>query len=271
MLWTMGVTRWRGRALIGYFVSATVLSSAYAVGAQPDRSRALLLPTLVAASPQNVRVQAVRTRFGPRWLLRFTTAIGNLGSGPLIVRGVRRAGETSMSARQIVVRADGAHVTLRVRARLGYSSGEGHNHWHVLRFAEYRLVSAEGSVMRVGHKAGFCLGDDYEVRQPPVRRPEFLYSPCGGGQPRAMHVLEGITPGYGDVYPSSVAGQDVDITGLPAGRYVLVNRVNPQRFLRESSRAVDEASVLLSLTWTHGGRRLPRVRVIRRCRADTTC
>ena len=69
----------------------------------------------------------------------------------------------------------------------------------------------------------------------------------------------GISVGYGDVYEPNLEGQSLRLTGLDAGRYRLVHRVNVGRRLRESSYANNAASLLLQLRW-RGGR--PSVRVL---------
>ena len=48
-------------------------------------------------------------------------------------------------------------------------------------------------------------------------------------------------------------GQSIDITGLPAGRYVLRHRVNVDRALRESDYGDNSAEVPFELTWSESG------------------
>ncbi|MCI0634849.1 MAG: lysyl oxidase, partial [Actinobacteria bacterium] len=66
-------------------------------------------------------------------------------------------------------------------------------------------------------------------------------------------------------------GQDLDLTGLRAGRYLLVHRVNPDRTMRELRYSNDVASALLRLWWPNGRSFAPRVAVLRRCEAQERC
>ena len=76
---------------------------------------------------------------------------------------------------------------------------------------------------------------------------------CGRGEPERLVVREGISPGYGDDYVPRLEGQWIDITGLPAGRYVLRHRVNVARALRESDYGDNSAEVPFDLTWSESG------------------
>ena len=62
--------------------------------------------------------------------------------------------------------------------------------------------------------------------------------------------LEGISAGWSDDYPSyqpsgqALEGQQFEITGIPAGRYKLINEVNPDGKFKETTRRDNAASVL---------------------------
>ena len=60
-------------------------------------------------------------------------------------------------------------------------------------------------------------------------------------------MIEGLSPGWADDYKPNLEGQFLDVTSVPAGRYLLVHRTNVDGRLRESRRGNDAASVLLSL------------------------
>jgi Lysyl oxidase len=151
---------------------------------------------------------------------------------------------------------------------------ETHAHWHLLDFERYELGRAsDGGAVQPDEKTGFCLGDRYETD----RRTRLENEPagpvwteeCGREQPGLLSVLEGISPGYGDDYVPALEGQYVDVTQVPAGRYVLVHRANPERVLEESDYANNAASVLLQLRRTTG--EIPTVRVLARCPASESC
>ena len=93
-------------------------------------------------------------------------------------------------------------------------------------------------------------------------------SRCGLGEPQLLGVQEGISVGYGDDYKANLEGQYLRLTGLPAGRYVLVHQVNADRRLHELDYANDAASLLLELRWRHGQ---PMVRILRQCPNTDRC
>jgi hypothetical protein len=74
----------------------------------------------------------------------------------------------------------------------------------------------------------------------------------------------GISKGFG----ADFDGQSVDVTNVPAGRYVLVHRVNPQRSLEEGDYANNAASLLIQLRRAGS---IPSVRVLARCPRAGTC
>ena len=138
---------------------------------------------------------------------------------------------------------------------------ETHRHWHFLDFERYELLAPDGKLLGRDRKTGFCLGDRYDARasvELPGEPAEPVWTQeCGRGQPARLLVREGISPGYGDDYVPRLEGQWVDITALPAGRYVLRHRVNPGRALRESDYGDNSASVAFDLRWSAAG--TPRI------------
>ncbi len=122
-------------------------------------------------------------------------------------------------------------------------------------------------------KTGFCLGDRYEVQLQLGRaEPEPTYTgECGKGQRGLLRLLEGISVGYGDDYDAHLEGQSFDITGLDAGRYLLVHRVNADRVLRETDYSNNASSMSFELGWPNGKKSSPSIRVLRRCDNAATC
>jgi hypothetical protein len=124
-------------------------------------------------------------------------------------------------------------------------------------------------------KTGFCLGDRYnldpgsELPGEPENRE--WDTNCGPGQLDILGIEEGISVGWGDVYEAWRDGQYLDVTGLPAGRYLLVHRVNQGGLLKESSYANNASSKLISLTWPRGKSAPPKVRVLRSCPDTARC
>ena len=85
-----------------------------------------------------------------------------------------------------------------------------HQHSHYEGYAEYILYDEEGRALPASHKTGFCLLD----------------LDCGPGEGIYTCDNMGLSPGCADEYDESVDCQWIDITDVPEGKYVLVNRIN---------------------------------------------
>jgi hypothetical protein len=218
-------------------------------GAAPE-----LLPDLVQSPPRALEVYPA----GVTWRLAFLSAVENDGRGPMLLVGSRPdQSDLAMSVEQLVRRSDGTTSTYPVDGEIRFVQSETHRHWHFLDFERYDILTADGDTVGRDEKTGFCLGDRYNasrsVRLPGEPEQPVWTQECGRGQPERLVVREGISPGYGDDYVPRLEGQSIDITGIPAGRYVLRHRVNVDRALRESDYGDNSADVPFDLTWSESG------------------
>jgi hypothetical protein len=230
-----------------------------------------LLPDLDQRAPTGLVV----TARGSRFKLGFVSAVDNIGRGPLWLVGSRRATEPLMRVTQFVVLRGGGRRAYRGAGVFRYTLSPEHSHWHYLRFETYELRRTSDFELLVrDHKSGFCLADHYgyAARRAGIRnpRPRFLGS-CEKGNPAARRVEQGSSVGFTDRYPANYHGQNLDITGVPAGTYWLVHRANPFGLLRERTRDNDNAAVLIRLRWPLGRRRTPSVSVLRICEGAERC
>jgi len=228
------------------------------------------LPDLDQRPPADLSIVSI----SGRWALGFTSAVENLGRGPLLIRGMRRQGAATMRADQVIEFRDGRRLTVPQIGRLRYEPHPPHFHWHLQPFEAYTLRSVTNPNLVIrDRKSGFCLVDRYGnavLPAPKIAPPRFT-SNCATGRPGARAVVEGSSPGYRDRYPAFFHGQDVDVTGLPAGLYVLAHQANPLRAAREERYTNDAASVLLRLAWPDGRTQPPTVEVLRSCETTATC
>jgi hypothetical protein len=239
-------------------------------GVMPDSAR---LPDLDQELPRDLVVTSTGPGTAREHRLGFASAVRNIGDGPLIVSGRRRWGAMpTMTADQLIESAGEPMAVVEGVGRLRYVRSRDHEHWHLLNFERYELRRAGGTAARVtDRKTGFCLGDRYRIRgralpaEPPAPR---YTSRCGLGATGRLRLVEGISVGYGDDYRANLEGQSLPLTGLAAGRYVLVHRVNVRRRLRETDYGNNAASLLLRLQWRAGA---PRIRVLRRCPGTERC
>ena len=229
-----------------------------------------LLPDLDQRAPTGLVV----IRAQGRYRLGFDSATENVGRGPLVIRGIRPAGSNAMRAHQVVEGRGRSRRTIRDVGRLHYERHEPHFHWHLQDFVRYELREAtSGSVVSRDRKTGFCLIDRYgrASRVVPGTGPPRFVGDCGSGQPSARRVDQGSSVGYVDRYPALFHGQDLDLTGLRPGLYVLTHRANPDRRMRELRYSNNDASLLLRLSWPAGPASAPLVRVVRRCADSRAC
>jgi len=254
--------------------AATIAVGAAAGSGPTAGTTADLLPDLDQQTPTALTVDNTGKKGAPHYVLGFQSAVRNIGAGPLTIRGVRpNRSNPMMTAYQVIDRSDGTQDTMRTGDRMRYAISLTHQHWHLLHFDRYELRSAghaHAAVLR-DKKSGFCLGDRYRVADVRVAtaKPEPTYTGgCGLRQPGLLNVEEGIAPGYGDNYLPYLEGQSLPLTGLRAGRYVLVHLANSGHKLRESNYSNNAASVLIDLRWD-GSR--PAVTELAKCRDSAWC
>ena len=68
--------------------------------------------------------------------------------------------------------------------------------------------------------------------------------------------------GYTDRYPAYFHGQNLDVTRVPAGIYVLVHRANGEMPLRELRYENNAASLRVRFSWPRGRGHQPAIRVL---------
>ena len=128
--------------------------------------------------------------FGKRDIVRFSTAIYNIGTADFVV------GDPSVNSG-------------------GFSDDNCHDHWHQLGYAEYLVYSGAGQPEPVSLKNGFCMLD--------IACTDEVYVP------KYSCSFMGITAGCFDVYDSSLPCQWIDVTDMADGDYTLVVRINWNR------------------------------------------
>jgi Lysyl oxidase len=202
-----------------------------------------------------------------RILLRLTNEVGNQGVGPMeVFPGAENetcAGNTSLEegrvARQrIFLDADDedggfdreVDTDFQVSPAGCMQYHPPHSHWHVLDFAEYSLLDPKTEApVANGTKAGFCLVDTLTpfplLPGFPGER-HYTFDGCGN-DPETPPSLEGISVGYSDVYSSATPGQQINVTGLEAGKYCLVSEADPSDNLAETNDANNAREVLIRL------------------------
>jgi WD40-like Beta Propeller Repeat/Lysyl oxidase len=243
---------------------------------RPEPRAVELLPDLEQRPPADLSIKTVRRGGRPRFVLGFDSATDNVGLGPVIITARRRDRRTPfMRAAQVVKLDRGGRRTLPRASVLRYVYSPTHSHWHVMGFQRYELRRAtDDTVVLRDRKSGFCLADHWA--HAPGHLPNEPPGPvfkgyCEQGRPDALAVYQGTSVGYTDRYPSHFHGQNLDLTRLAAGTYVLVHRANRSMLFRELRYENNAGSVRIRLTWPRGRSSRPSVRILRTCPDSDRC
>ncbi len=170
---------------------------------------------------------------GGHELVVFATQVGNRGSVPLEIQGEPREpchagdGHAGVAAYQHLLDPADQHAPM-TRVRVGcLVFSASHGHWHVADLLTYTVRSGQGREVYRSEKVGFCLADGApgnaakgSTRPGPRYRAPGLGRNCAGEA-----VLQGLSPGWSDVYGSSTPGQSVDVSSMPDSTYCLVATV----------------------------------------------
>ncbi len=241
------------------------------VGEAISPDPASLLPDLDQQAPSGILVM----RSGGRTRLGFTSAVDNVGDGPIHIRGTRLGNRRTMRADQLIHERGGTFSVVSDVGRLAYESHPPHFHWHLAPYQAYELHAvSDTAAIRRDRKSGFCLLDRWGLA---IRRPGIVPGPpkfvgdCAARQPDARRVDEGSSVGYTDRYPGFFHGQDIDITGLDPGLYVLVHRANPERLIRELRYSNNASSALIRISSPDVFTGAPTAKIVRRCPESETC
>jgi hypothetical protein len=210
------------------------------------------LPDLGMARLGDIKVE--KTADGRR-LLRFTTVIVNVGSGPFEIRGARAsASEPEMATVQRILDSAGGFREVATGARM-FFAGDGHDHWHVRDLESSELVRLDNGVkVGTGAKFGFCFFDNVAYRLTlPGAPSSAVYPGCGNSS--SLSVTMGVSVGWGDEYSWRLPNQYVDISGLGAGRYRLRVTADAPGFFVEANESNNATWVDLQIK----GQGAPRV------------
>jgi hypothetical protein len=259
--------------------STELVSTPYATSAtaRPEPRVVQLLPDFEQRPPTDLSVTTVARGNRRRFLLGFDSATDNIGLGPVVITARRSSRRVPfMRAAQVVrLAAGGRRQTFQRVGVLRYVYAYTHSHWHVMGFQRYELRRAsDNQLLLRDRKSGFCLADHYAhapgnfVNEP--RGPMFN-GYCEQGRPEAMSVHQGTSVGYTDRYPSHFHGQNLDLTRVPAGTYVLIHRANRRFLFRELRYENNAASLRIRIGWPNGRSARPSVRVLKACPDSDRC
>ena len=84
---------------------------------------------------------------------------------------------------------------------------------------DFDSYTVDGAPTAVNEKHGFCFEDNSTtVDTTPAEDALFMHyshaASCGQGQPGATSIRHGLSPGWGDTYPTTLPDQGIDITAI---------------------------------------------------------
>jgi dipeptidyl aminopeptidase/acylaminoacyl peptidase len=259
--------------------TAQLVSTPFATSAmaRPEPRILQLLPDFEQRPPTDLSITMVVRGNRRHFLLGFDSATDNIGLGPVVITARRSSRRVPFMRASQVVRlgAGGRRQTFPRVGVLRYVYSSMHSHWHVMGFQRYELRRASDNALLLrDRKSGFCLADHYAdapgafLNEP--RGPVYT-GYCEQGRPLAMSVHQGTSVGYTDRYPSHFHGQNLDLTGVKAGTYLLIHRANRRFLFRELRYENNAASLRIRIAWPNGRRRPPSVGILRTCPSSDRC
>ena len=230
--------RSRRGALAGALLAAA-LTAPGASALAADR-----LPDLRMAHPADLKVDT-STISGHR-LLRYTSVIVNVGRGPFEVHGDRTSTSAPMAVTQRIFNDAGGYRDVATAATM-FFAGDGHNHWHLRDLETGELIRPDnGSKVGTLAKHGFCFFDNVAFQLSLTGAPQSpFYTGCGSST--SLHIVPGLSIGWGDKYAATLAYQYIDVTGLANGRYRLQVGVNTGLGFQEADSTNDGSWIEIRL------------------------
>ena len=248
----------------GLGLAVTLLAAVPGLAGKPTSGPALY-PDLRTVVPQHLQL----VNAGQREILRFSNGIANTGPGPWALRPdpfpADATPETTTIAAVQEFRDSNAYyrcgeqpknvsncynvVTEQVAGQFEFHPE--HNHWHIgdVALFEIRKGSPTGPIVGGNSiKTTFCLIDWYKLNDnsPTAER---VFFDCYAS-------YQGISSGWVDQYHQSTSGQQLDLTGVPAGDdYFLVSTSNHARTFTETDYANNTPWVRFRLSGDEKGNR----------------
>ncbi|MFN4241728.1 MAG: lysyl oxidase family protein [Tepidisphaerales bacterium] len=222
---------------------------------------------LVGGSGGYLQPYIDKTEQPGRNLLRFSTAIGNIGDGPVVLTSSSseiNPDGTQRVTQVIYARQGNQFVAKRTRVGGNFVWHPGHGHFHYEGYADYRLLhSVNGQpgdvVLRadgtpaVGDKVGFCLinvSSSFTIPGTNVSSSTLPNYNLPGQPTVGCGFVQGLHVGRADVYSSIYDGQWIDVTGVPNGNYFLEVTIDGSDTVLEKDESNNTVRVPITLNTT---------------------
>ena len=207
-----------------------------------------LLPDIVVRQDDLYDNQIVTSGLPPKTIIRFSNGTANIGDGKFYVYGT--GVDNGDGTEDIIQRiySPGGGFTDRTAGQFVFHPT--HSHIHVEEWCEYRVRQVlpdegVGAIVVKGQKTSFCILDlDVYDSSLPNYNPSGQFFSCSS-------TVQGLSVGWIDIYSKNLAGQSIDITGVPAGTYWLESHADPNDVFLE--RSEDNNTARIKFTIGGGG------------------
>ncbi|MDD3498521.1 MAG: lysyl oxidase family protein [Candidatus Moranbacteria bacterium] len=188
----------------------------------------LLLPDLQIEKLKDVYIEIGSD--GKKFL-RFPGTFANRGDGPLELEGTRAIDIQKVRAMQNIYKKD---KTMEKRFVGDFVFHPDHNHWHFENFVEFGIYALKNDSEPDQKLAGtgkltFCIHDYAPLPENLPGKPDkAVYPWCDN-----YADIQGISVGWADTYVAEIPGQEIDITGIPDGKYAFRASIDPENLIME--------------------------------------
>lgn len=187
-----------------------------------------LLPDLSIVEPKQIYI--VNQGEGKK-TLRFSTTFTNIGQGPLEIYGQSNTKTQTTYTTQFIKKRDGSGEYHEVGNFVFHPT---HGHWHLEKHVLYQVWRLDknqdkGEELASTDKMSFCIWDEnsYDLSLPGAPQSRVYNWDCD-------NKYQGLSVGWSDTYTAQTEGQELDISSIPDGSYILTFEVNPDKKIIES-------------------------------------
>lgn len=201
----------------------------------------LLLPDLAIKKPTQLYIVAQTAKK----TLRFNTTFVNLGPGPLEVLGHSDPTSNLTYASQYIF-AQGAPGEYRNIGNFEFHPT--HRHWHITDHVSYQLWSLGDLGMKKDliadtGKMSFCLWDENpnDLKMANASQTRVYGFTCTRNS-------QGMSVGWSDTYAAKTDGQELNITNITDGDYILRFEVNPKQRIFETDYSNNAGEIKIRIS-----------------------
>jgi len=214
-----------------------------ALFAAPALAQTELLPDIIVRESDLYDHDIVTDIIPGHTHLRLSNGTANVGAGRLYLYGGAIFPDNTREVIQRVFLDDGTWYD-RVAGRFVYHPEHGHIHfeeWALYSLREVLPGDGVGQIVAKGAKTSFCILDlgVYDSSLPGYD-PAGEFHSCGT-------TVQGLSVGWIDVYSKGLAGQNIDITGVPDGEYWLESTVDPNNDVLEGDESNNVTRIKITI------------------------